>query len=143
MRNNKLFALAKDSVKSWIDDGATSMAAAIAFYTIFSLTPLLIIVIAIAGFFWGEEAVRGEVVNQLGSLVGENGATTVESIIQSADEPKSGLIATITSLVVLLVGSTTVFAELQGALDKIWQVPAKEKASGLWNLIRARILSFG
>lgn len=143
MKNNKVFSLIKKSVSAWIDDSATSLGAAIAFYTVFSLAPLLVILIAIAGFFWGEEAVRGEVVAQFGGLVGDSGATAVESIIESADKPAQGITAAVTSVIVLIVGSTTVFAELQGALDRIWEVPNTKKAKGVWNLLRARLLSFG
>lgn len=128
---------------AWIDDEASSMGAAIAFYTVFSIAPLLIIVIAIAGSVWGEEAVRGEIIQQLGGLVGPDGAAGVQSLLRSADRPTQGLIATLISAGILVVGATTVFAELQGALDRIWKVPAQEKASGLWNTLRARVLSFG
>ena len=140
----RFYGLVKLSVKSWLDDYASSMGAAIAFYTVFSLAPLLMIVIAIAGFFWGEEAVRGELMRQVGGMVGESGASAIEGVVQSgAQEPEQGIFATVASVVVLIVGATTVFAELQSALDRIWQVPAKEKSSGIFNLIRARLLSFG
>lgn len=135
--------LAKCSVKAWRDDHASSMGAAIAFYTVFSIAPLFIIVIAVAGFIWGEEAVHGEVIRQLGGLVGEEGAQGVETVIRSADRPAQGLTATTLSVVLLLVGSTRVFAELQSALDRIWQVPSLERTAGWWRMLRARLLSLG
>ncbi|NYT83049.1 YihY/virulence factor BrkB family protein [Alcaligenaceae bacterium] len=143
MRFKQFFDLIKDSVTAWIDDDAPSMGASVAFYTVFSLAPLLLIVIAVAGAVWGEDAVRGEIMNQVSELVGRDGAQGVETLLKGADEPKQGAIATLISLVVLVVGATTVFAELQRALDRIWKVSAREKVSGIWNTVRARLLSFG
>lgn len=140
----RFYSLAKESVQSWLDDYAPSMGAAIAFYTVFSLAPLMMIVIGIAGFFWGEEAVRGELLRQVGGMVGENGAAAVEGVIRSsAEETEQGIAAAVASAVVLVVGATTVFAELQSALDRIWEVPESNKKSGIWNLLRSRLLSFG
>lgn len=135
--------LAKCSFKDWRDDYASSMGAAIAFYTVFSIAPLLIIVIAVAGFMWGEDAVHGEVIRQLGAMVGEDGARSVETMIRSADRPAQGITATIVSVVLLMVGATRVFAELQSALDRIWQVPSLERTAGWWRMLRARLLSLG
>lgn len=143
MHLRRFYDLAKKAVNAWLDDYAPSMGAAIAFYTVFSMAPLVIIVIAVAGFFWGREAVQGQLFEQVAALVGADGAKAVESVVQGAQAPTQGIIATVVSIVVLLVGSTTVFAELQSALDRIWQVPESEKKSGIWNTIRARLLSFG
>ncbi len=139
----KLFQLIKEAVTAWIDDFAPSMGAAISYYTIFSLAPLLIIVIAVAGAIFGEEAVRGQIVGQLQSMMGEEGAKAVQTMIKAANEPTKGLVASAVSFVLLLVGATTVFAELQSALDRIWHVPEKAKPQGIWAVIRARILSMG
>ena len=128
---------------AWIDDFAPSMGAAISYYTVFSLAPLLVIVISVAGAVFGREAVQGEIVGQLQGLIGREGAIAVQGLIKSASEPAKGLVAGIISIGVLLVGATTVFAELQSALDRIWHVPEKEKPSGLWAVLRARVLSFG
>lgn len=144
MQIKSFFSLAKKAVMAWIDDYAPSMGAAIAFYTVFSLAPLIIIVLAIAGFFWGQEAVQGQLMGQMGGLLGQDGAQAIEGVVSSsAQEKDQGIIATVTSVVVLAVGATTVFAELQSALDRIWEVPASEKKSGIWNMIRSRLLSFG
>lgn len=144
MQIRRFFSLAKLSVQSWLDDYAPSMGAAIAFYTVFSLAPLVMIVIGVAGFFWGEDAVRGELLRQIGGMVGENGASAIEGVIRSgAQEPGQGVAAGLISAGVLLVGATTVFAELQRALDRIWEVPAQARKKGLWNLVRARLLSIG
>lgn len=143
MTLSKMFRLAKLSVVAWIDDFAPSMGAAISYYTAFSLAPLLVIVIAVAGFVFGEEAVRGVVQAQIAGLVGQDGAIAIQSLIASAQEPAEGLVAGSVSIVFLLVGATTVFGEIQSALDRIWHVPEKSKPSGLWGLLRTRFLSFG
>lgn len=139
----RFFDLGKKAVLAWVDDLAPSMGAAISYYTIFSLAPLLVIVIAIAGAIFGREAVQGEIVVQLQSLIGRDGALAVQGLIKSASEPAKGLAAGLISIVVLLVGATTVFAELQSALDRIWHVPERAKPTGLWAILRARVLSFG
>jgi membrane protein len=139
----ELFDLFRKSVMAWIDDFAPSMGAAISYYTIFSMAPLLVIVIAIAGAVFGREAAQGEIVAQIGGLVGQDGAIAVEALLRSASEPDKGLVAGAISAVVLLIGATTVFAELQSALDRIWHVPEREKPSGVWAVLRARLLSFG
>ncbi|PLC52057.1 ribonuclease BN [Pollutimonas nitritireducens] len=143
MRIKEFFRLGKESVAAWQEDGASSMGAAIAFYTTFSIAPLLIIVIAVAGFVWGEDAVRGEIFRQIGGMVGTENASGVQNLIKSADKPAQGITATLASVIVLVVGSTTVFAELQGALDRIWKVPASTVKTGILATLRARLLSFG
>ena len=143
MSVRNLFTLAKQSVSAWIDDYAPSMGAALAYYALFSIAPLLIIVIAVAGFVFGEEAIRGEIATQLGSLIGAEGAQAVQGLVASASAPTKGVIATVISVLVLLLGATTVFGELQSALDRIWRVPAAPQASGISNLLRTRLLSFG
>ena len=143
MKPKQLFELCRRSVIAWVDDYAPSMGAAISYYTIFSLAPLLVIVIAIAGALFGREAAEGRIVEQISGLVGREGAVAVESMLRSVAEPDKGLIAGLISAGVLLIGATTVFAELQSALDRIWHVPEREKPSGIWAVLRARLLSFG
>lgn len=135
--------LLKDTVSAWIDDYAPSMGAALAYYTVFSVAPLLLIVISIAGLAYGDEAARGAVVDQIGGLVGEEGAKAIEGMLVSLSSPATGSITAILSTLTLFVGATTVFAELQAALDRIWRVPERKKPSGIWELLRARVLSFG
>lgn len=142
MAIKRFYALVKQTVMNWLDDYAPSMGAAIAFYTVFSLAPLVIIVIAIAGFFWGREAVQGQLFDQVSAMVGTEGGKAVESVVLGAQEPAQGIAATVISIVMLVIGATTVFSELQSALDRIWKVNSK-KQSGIWALIRARLLSFG
>jgi membrane protein len=129
--------------RAWLDDDAPSMGAAISYYTIFSLAPLLVIVVALAGSMFGREAVQGRISAQLSGMIGADGATFVEKLVAAASDTDKGLVAGMVSLVLLLVGSTSVFAELQSALDCIWQVPGSKKPSGALAILQARLLSFG
>jgi len=139
-----VFNLIKETFKNWSEDKASRLAAALAYYTVFSLPPLLIIVIAIAGTFLGEEAARGEVVAQLQNLIGAEGAKAIEAVISGASNSgtASSLSASIISVVILLFGATAVVAQLQDALNTIWEVAPKPG-----NLIKVfifqRLLSFG
>jgi membrane protein len=133
--------LLKRSVLQWYEDDCLQLGAALAYYTVFSLAPVLVIVIAVAGALFGPEAAQGEIVGQIRGLVGEEGATAVQSLVQSASRPGVGVWATLAGLVVLLVGSTSAFSQLQGALNRIWDVPTRAH-SGVWDLVRARLLSF-
>jgi membrane protein len=143
MKFSQMFALAKKAFEAWVDDFAPSMGAAISYYTAFSLAPLLVIVIAIAGAVFGHEAVTGQITAQLAGLIGQEGAEVVQGLVASASDTDRGLVAGLISVVVLVVGATTVFAELQSALDRIWHVPDREKPQGIWAILRARLLSFG
>jgi membrane protein len=118
------------------------MGAALAYYTTFSIAPLLLIVIAIVGLVFGQDAARGEIVAQLRAMMGEEGAQAVQGLLKSAAEPASGIIATGVGIITLLLGATSVFGELQNSLDRIWKCPAP-KASGLLKMARSRVLSFG
>lgn len=139
----EMLHLVKDAGISWNTDGAASMGAAIAFYTIFSIAPLLIITMAIAGFFFGADAAQGQIYSQARSLLGEEGAAALQGLIQSASRPTEGFLATLVGLLFMIFGATAVFAELQGAMDRIWQAPVKEYQAGIWYLLRRRILTFG
>ena len=134
--------LIRAATSSWVDDYAQSMGAALAYYTMFSIAPLLLIVISIAGLIFGVEAARGEIVGQLQGLMGQQGAQAVQSLLESVSKPAESVTATIVGGILLLIGATTVFAELQDAFDRIWRVPKRGK-TGIWSLLRARLLSFG
>jgi len=138
-----LWSLVRKSVSAWIDDYAPSMGAALAYYTMFSIAPTLVIIIAIAGFFFGQDAASGQLYAQIAGLIGDDGAHAVQGLVQSASSRKDGILATLIGLVVLVIGATTVFAELQSDLDRIWKAPAAKKTEGLWALIRSRVLSLG
>jgi membrane protein len=137
------WALIKTALSSWIDDYAPSMGAALSYYTVFSLAPLLVIVVSVAGLLFGEEAVRGELFGQIAGLMGPKAAEGIQEMLAHVSQPGTGALGTAVGIVVLLVGATTVFGELQDALDRIWRAPARAKASGWWTLLRARLLSFG
>ncbi|MFT3856260.1 MAG: YihY/virulence factor BrkB family protein [Aquabacterium sp.] len=134
--------LAKEAVTSWVDDYGQSMGAALAYYTVFSLAPLLLIVISVAGLVFGPDAARGEILTELQGMMGEDAAHAVQGLLESTNQPKTGTVATLIGAIMLLVGATTVFAELQTSLDRIWRVPA-QTSSGIWSLLRTRFLSFG
>ena len=140
---NKWSTLGKDTVEAWLDDYAPSMGAALSYYTVFSLAPMLLIVISVAGLAFGDEAARGEIFGQLRGLMGADAAKTIEDLLTSVSEPKEGVAATTVGIVLLLIGATTVFGELQDALDRIWRAPARDRSGGLLTLVRARLLSFG
>ncbi|MEO6369012.1 MAG: YihY/virulence factor BrkB family protein [Steroidobacteraceae bacterium] len=135
--------LTKKTVAAWIDDYAPSMGAALSYYTVFSLAPMLLIVIAVAGLVFGQDAARGALFSQLSEMMGAGGATAVEGLLASVSKPYQGVLATVIGVVVLLLGATSVFGELQDALNRIWRVPARQKGGGLWHLVRSRFLSFG
>ncbi|WP_354683708.1 YihY/virulence factor BrkB family protein [Cupriavidus necator] len=137
------YELLRDTVNAWIDDYAPSMGAALAYYTVFSIAPLLVIVISVAGVVFGAEAARGEVFAQLQGLLGPDGAKTIETMLLAVSEPAASTLTAVLGVIVLLIGATTVFAELQSALDRIWEVPERRKTSGILALLRARMLSFG
>ena len=141
MNLKAVWGLLKETFSEWNKDKASRLAAALAYYTVFSLAPLLIIVIAIAGSVFGEEAARGEIVKQIQGLVGKDGAEFIQTAIENASKPAAGTIASIISIVALLFGATGVFAELQDALNTVWEVQPKPE-SGLLNIIRNRFLSF-
>jgi membrane protein len=130
------------SLTSWIDHRAASKGAALAFYTLFSMAPILVLAIAVAGYFFGAKAAQGEIVAQLEDLVGPNGALAIVALLAGAQNPASGLLATLVASVLLLLGATSVFAELKGSLDELWGV-SRTGRSGFGVLLRTRLLSFG
>jgi membrane protein len=140
--SRQLVKVMRCAVSEWLDHRASSKGAALAFYTLFSLAPVLVLVIAIAGFFYGAEAAQGQLMAQLRGLVGAQGAETVQTILAGAQNKETGMVATIIATFLLLIGATTVFAELKDSLDEIWDVPAPKDA-GFWNVVRTRLLSFG
>jgi membrane protein len=138
-----LFRLFVEAAKAWSNDYAPSMGAAISYYTVFSLAPLLVIVIAVAGAVFGRDAVTGRIVSEMRGLVGDQGASFVQSLVLASSNHHQGLVAGGISIVVLLLGATSVFTELQTALDRIWHVPASARPTGVRSILRQRLLSFG
>lgn len=132
----------RDAADGWMCHRASRTGAALAFYTVFSLAPVLTLSIAIAGFFFGEAAARGEIVDQIGDLVGPQGAELVQSVLRNANRSGGGFIATIASIVTLILGANTALAELKAGLDQTWDVPP-ERRTGFWYSVRTRLLSVG
>ena len=138
--HRKAWAFILAIINNFIADRAMTRGAAIAYYTTFSLAPILLLVIAVAGLVFGEEAVRGAILGELGGLMGTEGAKALEDLVQSASDTGSGIAATTVSVILLVIAATTVLAELQDALNVIWNAPP-QNISGWWSLIRARLLS--
>ncbi len=143
MNAASLFALCRQAAVAWVDDYAPSMGAALAYYTLFSIAPLLLIVISIAGLVFGADAARGEIFAELRELMGDAGAAAAQALLQSVNKPAQGVFGTAVGVVLLGVGAISVFGELQDSLDRIWRAPGRVGGSGLWTLVRARLLSFG
>lgn len=134
--------MARDAADGWMVHRASRTGAALAFYTVFSLAPVLTLSIAVAGFFFGEAAARGEIVGQIGDLVGPQGAQLVQSVLQNASRPGAGTVATVISIFTLILGANTALAELKAGLDQTWNVPPEHR-TGIWYSIRTRLLSVG
>jgi len=144
---NKYVRMLRDAVTAWWNDQAPSKGAALAYYSMFSIAPLLYLIISIAGLFFGPDAVRGMVFDQIASLMGQNGAEAIREMLAHVSEPKTGTMTTVVSVAVLLFSASSVFGQLQTALDTIWRVPEaekrKEQPNGVWSFVRSRLLTFG
>jgi membrane protein len=140
--NLKAFwALVRETFREWQEDNASRLAAALAYFTLFSLAPLLVIVIRIAGLVFSTEAVEAQVMGQVNNLVGDNAASTIGDMIRATQDTDSGLLPSLIGLLVLVFGATGVFVQLEDSLNTIWNVKPKPQ-SGLLNIIRSRVLSF-
>jgi membrane protein len=137
-----LWPLVNESVKAWVEDRAASMGAALAYYTAFSIAPLLIIAIAVAGLVFGRDAAQEAVVGQMQGLLGDAGGSAIEEILRSTADFGSSILALVIGISALVVAATTAFVELQDDLDRIWKAEPRA-GSGILNLIRSRLLSFG
>lgn len=142
MQKQSAFSLLKETFQEWKDDDALDLGAALSYYTIFSLAPLLLAVISIAGLVFGREAVQGQLVGQIQGLVGQQGAEAIQTMIANAGRHGSGVLATVIAVVTILFGATGVFGQLQKTLNKIWDVEPKPGA-GVKGLLKARALAFG
>ena len=134
------WTMLKETALDFSDDNCLSRGASIAYFTIFSIAPILIICIAIAGFVFGQEAAQGAIVGQLQGLMGKEAAETIQSALKSAGDHKSGVIATAIGIVTLLLAATGVFGEMQGALNNIWRA---RPPTGLTGMLKARAASLG
>ena len=141
MNIKRFVSMLKEAFADFLDDKAPRLGASLSFYTVFSIAPLLLIAIAMAGLIFGEEAARGEIVGTIGGLVGEKGAKAIEDMVENASKERQGVLATIIGFVTLLFGASGVFGQLKDALNTIWEVEPK-KGGGIGGFIRERFLSF-
>ncbi|MFL5401629.1 MAG: YihY/virulence factor BrkB family protein [Gemmatimonadales bacterium] len=131
------------ALAGWWNDNVPRMGAALAYYTLFSLAPILVVAIAVAGLAFGPDAVRGEIVSQIQGLVGHEGAIAVQAMLEGAAKPSASIPATIIGVITFFLGATGAFLELQTDLDTIWRVKPKESTSFLKALLKQRLISFG
>ena len=140
---NKIGKLFKAAFKKWWAKDPFKESAVIAYYAIFSMPGLLVVIITIAGYFFGADAVNNRLASQISSTMGADTAKQVQDIVKIASESKNSIWAAILGVITILVGATGVFAQFQKSLNIIWEVKADESKSGIWSLIRVRIFSFG
>ncbi|WP_158801984.1 MULTISPECIES: YihY/virulence factor BrkB family protein [unclassified Acidisoma] len=138
-----VWAMTKDTISGYIEDNCLSRGASIAYFTVFSLAPILLVMIAIAGFVFGEDAARGVLFGKLKGMLGPDAAGLIQSMIQSASNKKSGVIATVSSVVILLISASGVFGELQSSLNAIWKADPSAEHSTVTRLVKARAQSLG
>ena len=138
-----LLGLLKGAAAAWVDDRAPSMGAALAYYTLFSMAPLLLIAISVAGAVFGIDMARAAILEQLHGLLGADGADAVAALLTNVQRSGQSTLGTLLGALLLTIGATSVFAELQDALDHIWRVDLRRSGGTLWQILRQRLLSFG
>jgi membrane protein len=137
-----VWSLLKASFSDWSRHQVPKLGAALAYYTVLSLAPLVIVVVAVVGLVFGQQAARGEILQQIQSLVGYQGAQAIQTVVAQAYKPKSGIIATALGLITLFISASGVLVELRDSLNKIWDVPPQPD-TGVWTTVKERFLSFG
>lgn len=142
-RLKDIFTVLKTAFKEWMSKDPFRESAVIAYYSIFSLPGLLVVIVAVAGYFLGRDTVNSHLMMQVTSTFGADTAEQIKNIILKASETKSSLVAAIIGTVTIIVGATGVFAEFQKSLNNIWEVKTDKSKSGIWSVIRVRIFSFG
>ena len=136
-------SIVQQAISGWLEHSAASMGAALAFYTLFSIAPILVIAMAVAGYVFGPKVAEAQVLEQLSALIGNTGGNAVRDLLLSAHYSDQKGFAAAVGFMTLLVGATSVFAELQNALDRIWNTPKEKDAVVWWQLVRRRVLSVG
>lgn len=136
-----IWGLLKETFDGWSQDHVARLSAALAFYTVLSLAPLLVVAVAVAGFFFGEEAARGQIAHELSRVVGESAGQGIQTLLKAAQEPEQGAWSSIIGLIVLMAGASGVFGELQAALNTVWNVEPKP-GRGIGGVVRDRFFSF-
>jgi membrane protein len=135
-----VWGLLKDAAYGWSEHQASRIGAALAFYTVFSLGPILLLAVAVAGFFFGQGAARGEIYQQVSNMIGPHAAAEVQMLLTRAHRPEAGVVATAVSIVTLLLSADTALVELKSGLDEIWSVPSRSRV-WYWEYLRSRLLS--
>jgi membrane protein len=135
------WTILKETATDWNEDEAPRLAASLAYYTIMSLAPLVVIAMSVIGLIFDEDAARGHIASQLVGIVGEQAAKAIQGIVQNARTPSAGIVSSTIGIGVLLAGASGVFGELQSSLNTIWDV-APKPGRGIWGLVKARFLSF-
>jgi membrane protein len=136
-----MWKLLKSTWKEWTEDEASQLAAALSYYAVVSIAPLLVLLVVIAGFFLGREAAQGQLLDQVRGTMGAEGTQFLEMVLRNADQPTLASAVGILSFVTLVWGSTNLFAQLQNSLNKIWNVK-KKPGGGIWATLRSRLLAF-
>jgi membrane protein len=135
------YRLLSESVHGWSEDNVARLAAALAFYTVLSSAPLLVVAVAVAGVVFGEDAARGQIAAELSNVVGPTAGEGIQTLLAQAHAPDEGVVGSIIGVIVLLFGASGVFGELQSALNSIWNVEPKQ-GNGIMNYVRERFFSF-
>ncbi len=145
LRRAEIGALLKETGNAWIDDNAPRLGASLAFYTLLSLAPILIVVVAVAALAFGQKAAQGQLIWEIQDLVGTEGARAIQGLIQSASKPATGTTATVLGVLTLVLGASAVVVELRDALNTIWHVPAATFSSlrSFLRLAKERFYLFG
>src|SRR5438477_894167 len=141
VRTGNMVEVVKEAFRDWNDDNAPRLGAALSYYTIFSIAPLLLISIAVAGLVFGHDAAQGRIVGQIQDLVGAQAAQSIQAMLENAHKPGSGIMATLFGAVTLLFGAGGAFNELRAALDVVWEIPPRT-GGGVLAVIRERLASF-
>lgn len=135
------WSLLKETASKWSGDRVPRLGAALAYYTVFSIVPLLVVIITVIGLVYGEEAARGYIIEQIASLVGPQSAAAIQDMLERAQRPATGILATIVAIATLLIGASGFFGQLQDSLNTIWGVEAKG-GGGILKMVKDRFLSF-
>jgi membrane protein len=141
LKDNAVWQVLKETGTAWDEDNVTRLAASLAYYTLLSIAPLIILAVAVTGLAFGEDAARQHIAGELSGVVGAGAATALESIAKNAQTPGTGVVSIAVGLVVLLFGASGVFGELQSALNTVWDV-APKPGRGIWGIVKDRFFSF-
>jgi len=142
-RPQQIWVLTRDSVNAWLDHNASSLGASLAYYTLFSIAPILVIAVAVAGYVFGSHVAETQVLGQMQALIGDAGAEALRGLLASAQKSQARGLAAVVSVITLLIGATSVFGELQKTLDQIWGAPVRDETVAWWRVLRSRLLSVG